>query len=178
MAPTPLQPRGDSSDDSCIEISVDEIVFSKTTFFVVVAVCVAMTGLSLLAVTILGFREWNRRQEEKRARKYGRASRYQQRVSMMRKEVDDSYSRQYSGCLINEPENPFVARTLTPTPTPSPSPSPRPRSPVELMHTERAWEVPAVSVSVSDEEDDAERARKGRSLLFDNSKGLWFHRPS
>lgn len=161
MAPLLLQARGDN--ETCIEISVDEIVFSKTTFFVVMAVCVAMTGLSLLALSILGWREWNRRCEEKQAREYGRASRYQQRVSMLRKEVDNSYSRQYSGCLVNEPENPFLA----------PTPSPRPRSPVELMHTERVCEVPAGSTT---EQEEIERARKGRSLLFDNAKGQWFHR--
>ncbi|KAM0719096.1 hypothetical protein Q7P37_005001 [Cladosporium fusiforme] len=166
MAPNLLPTRDDDSysNGTCIEISVDEIVFSRTTFFVVLAVCVATTGISLLAMAVLGYREWKRQREERRAREYGRVSRYQARVSMMRKEVDDSYSRQYSGCLINEPENPFLA----------------PRSPVELMHTERVSEVPAnhaasASVDGSSPSSSAlsvegDRARKGKSLLFDNTK--------
>lgn len=79
---------------------------------------------------------------------------------MMRKEVDDSYSRQYSGYSASEPDNPFLA----------------PRSPVELMHSE-VWEAPGTAVSseptivVTDE-----RESKVESLFFDGAKGRWLHR--
>ena len=87
-----------------------------------------------------------------------------QRISMMRKEVDNSYSRQYSGCLVNEPENPFLV----------------PRSPVELMHSERVCEAPDVSVPVSGAVSAPtikdEREARAKSLLFDTAKGQWFRR--
>lgn len=86
-----------------------------------------------------------------------------QRISMMRKEVDSSYSRQYSGCLVNEPENPFLV----------------PRSPVELMHSERVCEAPDVPFSVPVGAQPAikeERETRAKSLLFDAAKGQWFRR--
>jgi hypothetical protein len=149
-----------SEDDNhvCIELSVHEIVFSRTTLIIVLTLCVAITGLSLLILTAVGYRAWIRHRLDKAARSHGRNSKYVQRISMMRKEVDNSYSRQYSGCLVNEPENPFLV----------------PRSPVELMHSERVWEAPDVPVSVPMIED--ERETRVKSLLFDNAKGQWFRR--
>lgn len=81
-----------------------------------------------------------------------------QRISMMRKEVDNSYSQKYSGCLVNEPENPFLV----------------PRSPVELMHNElsEAPELSAVNAPTIKEE----RNTRAKSLLFDNVQGQWFRR--
>lgn len=79
---------------------------------------------------------------------------------MMRKEVDSSYSRQYSGCLVNEPENPFLV----------------PRSPVELMHSERVWEAPdGASANAPAIKNDGAEAR-AKSLLYDSAKGQWFRR--
>lgn len=77
---------------------------------------------------------------------------------MLRKEVDDSFSRQYTGCLQREPENPFL----------------QPKSPVEMMHEERVCEVPALPARLA--VDGNERKNRVRSLMFDATKGLWFHR--
>jgi hypothetical protein len=142
----------------CIELSVHEIVFSRTTLIIVLTLCVFITGLSLLILAAVGYRAWIRHRQDKAARRHGRNSKYVQRISMMRKEVDSSYSRQYSGCLVNEPENPFLV----------------PRSPVELMHSERVWEAPDVPVSAPMIKD--ERDARAKSLLFDSAKGQWFRR--
>jgi len=77
---------------------------------------------------------------------------------MLRKEVDDSFSRQFTGCLQAEPENPFL----------------QPRSPVELMYEEMVCEVPALPVRLAVEGN--ERRGRVKSLMFDATKGLWFHR--
>jgi hypothetical protein len=148
----------DDNDHNCIELSVHEIVFSRTTLIIVLTLCVAITGLSLLILMAVGYRAWIRHRQDKVARSHGRNSKYMQRISMMRKEVDSSYSRQYSGCLVNEPENPFLV----------------PRSPVELMHSERVWEAPDVPVSAPTIKDD--REARAKSLLFDSAKGQWFQR--
>ena len=160
MAPT-LDHNANDDDSTCFELSVNDIVFSRTTLIIVLTLCVAITGLSLLAIATLGYREWNRRQQDKEARSHGRNSKYLNRISIMRKEVDSSYSRQYSGCLVNEPENPFLA----------------PRSPVELMHTP-VWEVPDSSPPTSTTTTEEERGAKAKSLLYDNEKGQWFRRHS
>ena len=69
----------------------------------------------------------------------------------MRKEIDDQYSRQYSGCLYLEPENPYM------------------RSPADLMLTEWLCEAPSMpSLSVAKEKESNRRL----SLLFDQGVGL------
>jgi len=57
------------------------------------------------------------------AKTWGRKSTYDNRISQMRKEIDLQFTRQYSGCLHNEPENPEMGTD----------------SPVELMYEERVW---------------------------------------
>jgi hypothetical protein len=149
----------DTNDHTCIELSVHEIVFSRTTLIIVLTLCVAITGLSLLILAAVGYRAWLRNREDKIARNHGRNSKYVQRLSMMRKEVDREYTRQYSGCLVSEPENPFL----------------KIGSPVELGDREGIWEVDG---------SDVERMAKGRegrevkakSLVFDGAKGQWFRR--
>lgn len=80
---------------------------------------------------------------------------------MMRKEVDDSFSRQYSGCLVNEPENPEIGSD----------------SPVELMLPEaRVWEAPAVPAAAAVAKVQGSvggRKSKVGSLFFDHGIGLW-----
>jgi hypothetical protein len=75
---------------------------------------------------------------------------------MIRKEVDNEYSRQYSGCLVNVYENPELGSD----------------SPVELMLPERIWEVPAVPRKPV-EMDQNQRRGKVKSLFFDHGVGLW-----
>ena len=161
-SPTSL-PSDTDDDHTCIQLSVHEIIFSRTTLIIVLTLCVAITGFSLLVLCAVGYRAWLRHRQDKIARRHGRNSKYMQRISMMRKEVDNSYSRQYSGCLVNEPENPFLV----------------PRSPVELMHSERVCEAPDVPVSVTTVSAPAikeEREARAKSLLFDTAKGQWFRR--
>ena len=92
MASTPSS-SADDDDHTCIELSVHEIVFSRTTLIIVLTLCVAITGLSLLTLAAVGYRAWIRHRQDKDARSHGRNSKYMQRISMMRKEVDSSYSR-------------------------------------------------------------------------------------
>ena len=157
-SPTSLSEEDDGH--TCIQLSVHEIVFSRTTLIIVLTLCVAVTGFSLLVLSAMGYRAWLRHRQDKIARSHGRNSKYMQRISMMRKEVDDSYSRQYSGCLINEPENPFLV----------------PRSPVELMHSEGVCEAPDVPVHASAPAIKGERETRAKSLLFDTAKGQWFRK--
>ncbi|GAB7334827.1 hypothetical protein MBLNU13_g06740t1 [Cladosporium sp. NU13] len=138
----------EDDDHTCIQLSVHEIVFSRTTLIIVLTLCVAITGFSLLVLAAVGYRAWLRHRQDKIARSHGRNSKYMQRISMMRKEVDNAYSRQYSGCLINEPENPFLV----------------PRSPVELMHSERVCEAPDVPVHVSAPAIKDERETRAKTL--------------
>jgi hypothetical protein len=151
-----LSGQTDDEQSSCIELSVHEIVFSRTTLIIVLTLCVAITGISVIGISALGYRTWTRHQRDKESRSRGRSPQYQQRIPMMRKEADDSYSHQYSGYSISEPENR----------------SPAPRTPVELMHNE-VWEAPGSEVS-SEPRDG--RETKVKSLFFDAAKGQWMHR--
>jgi hypothetical protein len=74
---------------------------------------------------------------------------------MMRKEVDDEFSRKYSGCLVNVDENPEMGSD----------------SPVELMLPERIWEVPG-GPREAVEMDRGRRKSTVKSLFFDHKAGL------
>ena len=74
---------------------------------------------------------------------------------MLRKEVDDAFSRQYSGCLVNEPENPEMGSD----------------SPIELMMAERIWEAPAVPAMAKVQGKSGGRSKVG-SLFFDSGIGV------
>lgn len=74
----------------------------------------------------------------------------------MRKELDNEYSRQYSGCLSHPEENPEMGSD----------------SPVELMLPERCWEAPAIPATAVDK-DKSRRKSKAMSLFFDSRVGLW-----
>lgn len=144
----------ESPEPECTVLQRDQIVLSRATFIVALTVCIAVTCISLLGLLALSYREWDRQRQIRSAKAYGRKSRYVNRISMLRKEVDDAYSRQYSGCLYSEPENPYLV----------------PKSPVELGSVEQIFEVPA-KVARPDEEN---RKSRVKSLFFDGGKGMWF----
>ena len=80
----------------------------------------------------------------------------------MRKEVDDTYSRQYSGCLAHEPENPEMGSD----------------SPVEMMFAEPR-EVPAIPARSIERDGNRHKRKSGvESLFFDQRAGLWFPKTS
>ena len=72
----------------------------------------------------------------------------------MQKDLDQEYSRQYSGCLSQEPENPEMGSD----------------SPVELMLPERCWEVPATPARAV---ENTQKKSKATSLFFDQGVGMW-----
>ena len=165
MASQSFSGQTDDDQSSCIELSVHEIVFSRTTLIIVLTLCVAITGMSIIGISALGYRTWTRHQKDKEARSRGRSPQYHQRIPMMRKEADDSYSHQYSGYSISEPDNR----------SPTPNRSPAPRTPVELMHNE-VWEAPGSDVSSEPTLARDGRETKVKSLFFDAAKGQWMHR--
>ena len=71
----------------------------------------------------------------------------------MRKQIDDEYSRQYSGCLYHEPENPEMGSD----------------SPVEIMHPERLCEAPAIPAQTAKNKSKSQRM----TLFFDRGIGVW-----
>ena len=77
----------------------------------------------------------------------------------MRKEVDDSISRQFSGCLYNDtPENPFLSGTE--------------EQPVEMSCEWRVCEAPA-AVPVAKVVGREGRRSRVMSLFFDHGHGVW-----
>jgi len=140
----------------CVQIGSNELVISRTTLIVTLTICIFITCLSLVFVVALTYREFARRREAKAARSWGRKSVYSRRLSIARQQIDESYSRQYSGCLVNEPENPFL----------------RSDSPVEIMMEERVWEIPAIPATTA--VGGGRAKRKSRlSLWFDHGVGVW-----
>lgn len=165
MSSNTIDPRAEHASqaaaigDSCSHLSDKELIISRTAFITSLTICIFITGLSLLALAILLYRETSRRRQLKVARTWGRQSRLGNRISMLRKEVDDSFKRQYSGCLVNEPENPEMGSD----------------SPIELMHSERIWEAPAVPAAAKVQQGGHGGRRKSKvgSLFFDHRMGLW-----
>lgn len=80
---------------------------------------------------------------------------------MLRKEVDDAYSRHYGpGCLINPiPENPEMGSD----------------SPVEMGLVERVWEVEGKTATAEVIAGKGAGGRKSQanSLFFDHGVGVW-----
>ena len=144
----------ESSGFHCTVLQKDEIVLSRPNFIVALTVCITITCISLLGLMALSYREWDRQRQIRSARAYGRKSRYFNRISMLRKKVDDDFSRQYSGCLYTEPENPYLV----------------PRTPVELGSVDQVFEVPA---KVARPDGDQRKSRV-KSLFFDGGRGMWF----
>lgn len=135
----------------CVDLDAGKIVISRTTLIAAIAVCIIITCISLLTVAIFIYREWKRCRQTQAATAWSRS----QRISVMRKEIDDQYSRQYSGYLYQEPENPFM----------------RSESPVELMHPEHVCEAPATPPPTVEGSSKGKNSRI--SLLFDPGVGLW-----
>ncbi len=133
------------------------MVISKRTLIIAAALCVLFTCLSLLAATLLIYREWARRRQTKAAKNWGRKSRYEHRISLMRKEVDMEYSKHYTGYAHNEPENPEMGSD----------------SPVEMRADVRLCEAPAVPALAVDK---TKRKNKALSLIFDQGVGVWLPR--
>ena len=107
----------------------------------------------MLAVAALLYREYARRREAQAAREWDRKTDVKQRISLMRNEVDNHYSRQYSGCLYQEQENPEMSS----------------EGPVELMLDDRISEAPAIPARTANK-----NKRKSRvSLVFDQAVGMW-----
>ncbi|KAK4548939.1 hypothetical protein LTR36_008712 [Oleoguttula mirabilis] len=141
---------------TCVELHDGEIVISRTTLITAITICIFITCLSILLICALLYRACARRRQAKAAKAWGRKSTYNHRISHMQKQLDQEYSRQYSGCLHNDTENPFLGSD----------------SPVELMLPERIWEAPAVPAKVAGKD----RRKSKISLFFDDAVGLWVSR--
>lgn len=147
-------PATSSPNQTCVALHPGDRVISRTTFIATATTVAVITSLSLLGVCGVIYARWRRRRASRAARAWGRKSRYDARVSVMKRGVDLSYSEQYRGCLVNAPENPYL-RCL---------------SPVELMPAERVWEVPAEPARTA----VGRAQRKSRlSVWFDQGRGVW-----
>lgn len=146
-----------NSTNLCVELEGGHIVISKRTLILSIGLCAFLTCVSLLAATALLYREWSRRRQTKAAKAWGRKSRYENRISFMRKEIDTSFTRQYSGCLHNNPENPEMGSD----------------SPVELMLPERLCEAPTTPAIPPQTAGKSKRKTNAMSLFFDEGHGMW-----
>lgn len=145
---------------TCHQLSLDEMVVTRSTYIAILTVCVLTTVLSLSILAVLAIRVHTRHQSERAAKTWGRKSMFANRISVMRKEVDDMYTRQYKGCWQSSVvENPEMGSD----------------SPVELMLPERVWEVPAVPATTAEKNGRKSwKERKERmSLFFDQGVGVW-----
>lgn len=117
--------------NSCT-ISSDQITIRRSAFIAGVSICAIITTISLVAITFVAFREWRKRKQNQKAKAWARQTLFglNGRISMMKKEVDDSFSRQYKGVLIHETmENPEMGS----------------ESPVEIGRRDSMmWEMPAM----------------------------------
>jgi ABC-type multidrug transport system fused ATPase/permease subunit len=147
----------DKPTSSSISLQPGDIVISRTTLIATIIVfgLAILTSWAFLAILLL--RGHRRRRETKAAQQWGRKPRYATRISMMQREIDVSYGRQYSSCHQNPPENPFMCSD----------------SPVELMLPERVWEVPATPAKSA---VDPKRKSMARSLFYDATTNLWLSR--
>lgn len=139
---------------TCYQLQPNQMIISRTQFIVAITICTFVTSASILGLVAMMLREWTRKRESRDAKVWGRKSTYRQRISLMQKEIDDSYSRQYKGYWYNEPENPEMGSD----------------SPVEIMTPERVWEAPAVPAKTA---VDRNKRRSKMSIFFDHGRGLW-----
>ncbi|RMZ09895.1 hypothetical protein D0864_01394 [Hortaea werneckii] len=135
-----------------------KLVISRATFIITLTVSIFFTLVSLLLVTALLYREWSRRRETARAKTWGRKSIYRNRISYAKKAVDLEFSSQYSGCLVNVPENPEMGTD----------------SPVEIGTEQRICrEAPAVPARTVTSKDVN---KSKRSLYCGDGAGFWMPR--
>ena len=145
--------------ESCKPLNNGDIVISRTNFIIAATLCTAITATSLLVLVTMLYRAWARRRQIQAARKWGRKSTYNRRISFLRKAVDDGVTQQFSGCLYNDiPENPFLNETE--------------ERPVELGCQRKVCEAPAV-VPLAKLAPWEERKLKAFSLFFDHGHGVW-----
>jgi hypothetical protein len=145
-----------TTDDknTTINLQPGDFVISRTTLIATIIVLGLTILTSWTALAILLIRSHRRRREARAAQQLGRKTRYAARISMIQREIDASYGRQYSSCHQNPPENPFMCSD----------------SPFELMLPERVWEVPATPAKSA---VDPRRKSMARSLFYDASTNLW-----
>ncbi|UJO22193.1 uncharacterized protein CLAFUR5_09230 [Fulvia fulva] len=153
-----------NTTSTCQSIRSDQIVLPKTAFIITLTLLSITTLLSLIALSLLLYRQFSRARQLERAKQWGRQSKFHEsrgkRISLMRKEVDDSFTRQYSGVLTTVHENPEMGSD----------------SPVEICERDpRIWEVGGGTVKYgrvkTAQEKDAE-SRVG-SLYFCRDLRVW-----
>lgn len=116
--------------DTCKLTPKSHIAIPRTAFIAVLTLLLTLTLVSTLALAFLLYHHLTRRRQSREAQTWGDKSRYLNRVSIARKQLDDSLRRQYHGVLVHETENPEMGND----------------SPVEMGWEERVWEVPNVEV--------------------------------
>ncbi|EME42037.1 hypothetical protein DOTSEDRAFT_72962 [Dothistroma septosporum NZE10] len=147
-------------------IGPHQILLPKTPFIVIATFLSLTTLFSLIALALLLYRQFSRARQLERAKTWGRQSKFYEsrgkRISLMRKEVDDSFSRQYSGVLATVHENPEMGSD----------------SPVEICERDpRVWELADGGGSgkygkVTGLREKEEEERR-RSLFFCRDLGVW-----
>ena len=142
------------SSGLCFALDAGKIVIDRKILIVALCIFTFITIVSIIGIATLLYREWARRRQTNEAKVWGRKSHVEQRISLMRKEIDSQYSRQYSGCLHQEPENPEMGSD----------------SPVEMMFDDRVWEAPAIPARAADKN---KRKSNVFSLFFNEGTGLW-----
>ncbi|KAK5115510.1 hypothetical protein LTR62_001169 [Meristemomyces frigidus] len=136
-----------------VALSPGELIISRTTFILATTLFLFLTTSSLIIISILAYRHYSRRRAVRDAKAWGRRSTFNHRISMARKEIDLSYSRQHGGCLVHVPENPELGSD----------------EPVEIMEQEKLFEVPALPGRAVREK----RKSRFMNLFFDEEVGVW-----
>lgn len=117
-------------NSTCVITPANNISLPRIPFILTLTLVLLLTLASTLALAMLLYRRRTRRREALQAEDWGRKSRYLNRISVARKQLDDDFRRQYHGVLINDVENPEL----------------RSAEPVELAWEEKLHEVPNVEV--------------------------------
>lgn len=175
---TTLPPPSCLEDNNCSLLPRNYISLPRTTFILVLTLLITLTLTSTLGLAILLYRRHARRRQSQQAKTWGRKSRYLNRISVARKQLDDDFRRQYHGVFVNVVENPELGSD----------------SPVELGWEERVWEMPNVETKREKrlpplpEIPESVRVREGlgngvpgangrgggrKSLFFCDGVGVW-----
>ena len=133
----------------------DTITFSRTAFIAIITTSIILTTVSIAILTTIAILSWRRRQRRQATSAWDRRSRYANRISQLRREVDNDYQTRYSGGLSSVAENPEIGRD----------------SPKQLLMPEpKVYEVPATPAPPR-----AKRMSR-MNLFFDHGVGLWLQR--